>query len=336
MMEQEDQETVLKINRYFSLGGHVSSHNHLIANPPESGERTHSHVLIGENLNKSFKVAAAESNAEEKHEEDEEDALLLQKKLCKECGKKFESWKALFGHMKCHSQKTVKGFAGFPKRKKRSRRRAMMMTRYEVDNYSSTLTSANSDYDQEEVAMSLIMLSNNDNNPEVLGSQLKKQKPRGSEIPTNETKFQCSTCSKTFHSYQALGGHRASHKKNYNNDGFAPPSQAMSEKVESSKKMRADDDRHECPICFKIFGSGQALGGHKRSHFRAGATKTDVQQQPEMQKPETRDFLDLNFPAPVEEEEEEDRERQQIIGFQAWLMMGRNYSHEQIVGPTSF
>ncbi|RAL41149.1 hypothetical protein DM860_017698 [Cuscuta australis] len=334
MMEQEDQETVLmKMNRYFSLGRHTRSHNHLIPNPPESGETTQSHVLIRENLNKSFEVAAAESNAEEKHEED---ALLLQRKLCKECGKKFESWKALFGHMKCHSQRTAKGFAGFPKRKKRSRRRAMMMTRYEVDNNSSTLTSANSDYDQEEVAMSLIMLSNNDNNPEVLGSQLKKQKPRGSEIPTtNETKFQCSTCSKAFHSYQALGGHRASHKKNYNNDGFAPPSQAMSEKVESSKKMKADDDRHECPICFKIFGSGQALGGHKRSHFKVGATKTDMQQQPETQKPETRDFLDLNFPAPVEEEEE-DRERQQIIGFQAWLMMGRNYSHEQIVGPTSF
>ncbi|KAG2320861.1 hypothetical protein Bca52824_014074 [Brassica carinata] len=24
---------------------------------------------------------------------------------------------------------------------------------------------------------------------------------------------------------------------------------------------------HECPICFKVFKSGQALGGHKRSHF---------------------------------------------------------------------
>ncbi|KAG9152661.1 hypothetical protein Leryth_020871 [Lithospermum erythrorhizon] len=25
--------------------------------------------------------------------------------ICKECGKSYQSWKALFGHMKCHSDK---------------------------------------------------------------------------------------------------------------------------------------------------------------------------------------------------------------------------------------
>ena len=29
-------------------------------------------------------------------------------------------------------------------------------------------------------------------------------------------------------------------------------------------KKRKD---HECPICFKVFSSGQALGGHKRAHY---------------------------------------------------------------------
>ena len=39
----------------------------------------------------------------------------------------------------------------------------------------------------------------------------------------------------------------------------------LSNEEPNSKKNKV----HECPICFKIFSSGQALDGHKRSHFSA-------------------------------------------------------------------
>lgn len=96
-----------------------------------------------------------------------------------------------------------------------------------------------------------------------------------------KTRFECSTCNKIFHSYQALGGHRASHKRakgcessvDQTNEHNPCPNQTENNnnlellatiKVEAFKKHIKDE--HECPICFKIFPSRQALEGHKRSH----------------------------------------------------------------------
>ncbi|EOA40468.1 hypothetical protein CARUB_v10009193mg [Capsella rubella] len=46
---------------------------------------------------------------------------------------------------------------------------------------------------------------------------------------------------------------------------------------------------HECPICFRVFKSGQALGGHKRSHSFGN--------QEHNQASEMRNRIDLNVPA---------------------------------------
>ncbi|VVB16642.1 unnamed protein product [Arabis nemorensis] len=68
--------------------------------------------------------------------------------------------------------------------------------------------------------------------------------------------FTCKTCLKEFHSFQALGGHRASHKKpNYNNENS---STGLIKKVKTTS--------HPCPICGVEFPMGQALGGHMRRH----------------------------------------------------------------------
>ncbi|GMJ04633.1 hypothetical protein like AT1G26610 [Hibiscus trionum] len=59
---------------------------------------------------------------------------------------------------------------------------------------------------------------------------------------------------------------------------------------------------HECPFCLRVFKSGQALGGHKRSHFVGGSEDTTLlikQDTPEMSLPA---LIDLNLPAPVEED----------------------------------
>ncbi|KAK4353697.1 hypothetical protein RND71_025891 [Anisodus tanguticus] len=68
--------------------------------------------------------------------------------------------------------------------------------------------------------------------------------------------FECKTCNKQFPSFQALGGHRASHKKPrlMGQLNFHLPISPPKPKT------------HECSICGLEFPIGQALGGHMRRH----------------------------------------------------------------------
>ncbi|XP_055836019.1 zinc finger protein ZAT11-like [Solanum dulcamara] len=66
--------------------------------------------------------------------------------------------------------------------------------------------------------------------------------------------FECKTCNKRFPSFQALGGHRASHNKR--------PKLLGEFLVQTNKKNKM----HKCSICGVEFSLGQALGGHMRRH----------------------------------------------------------------------
>ncbi|KAJ7953896.1 Zinc finger family protein [Quillaja saponaria] len=58
---------------------------------------------------------------------------------------------------------------------------------------------------------------------------------------------------------------------------------------------------HVCPICSKIFRSGQALGGHKRSHFIGGSEEKTLVIKQESPEAPCLNLIDLNLPPPPDE-----------------------------------
>ncbi|KAI4302803.1 hypothetical protein MLD38_038506 [Melastoma candidum] len=121
-------------------------------------------------------------------------------------------------------------------------------------------------------------------------------------------KYWCETCNKLFRSYQAFGWHRASHKK-----ARLAILAARPERVAQQEESANDDDNnagsgcnnkvHQCPYCDRVFSSGQALGGHKRSHGSRSNYYTATSSARERSGPiPTRGMIDLNMPAPAEDE----------------------------------
>ncbi|KAL0705192.1 hypothetical protein Bca4012_071617 [Brassica carinata] len=74
----------------------------------------------------------------------------------------------------------------------------------------------------------------------------------------------------------------------------------MVKKVSGGAKKKSKG--HECPICFRVFKSGQALGGHKRSHFIGSQDhRTLVIQHHHQVAHDMHTLIDLNLPAPIDE-----------------------------------
>lgn len=142
------------------------------------------------------------------------------------------------------------------------------------------------------------------------------------DLKERNAEFECNTCSRRFYSYQALGGHRASHRKT-NIPCFGLPDDEATTTQCKGKNKDIKVNEHECPVCLKVFTSGQALGGHKRSHLMASEVK-HASGRP------LQDFLDLNFPAPIEEEEED--ENSNVVTFNPWWEgTGSNLKHEAVL-----
>ncbi|MQL97173.1 hypothetical protein Taro_029857 [Colocasia esculenta] len=149
--------------------------------------------------------------------------------------------------------------------------------------------------------------------------------------------YECKTCNKCFPSFQALGGHRSSHKKiklatltaaeekkpseelglhlgistSYshpnplpnNTNASTPP--AAHNNVNNSNNNINDINTssvrqkvHECSICGAEFSSGQALGGHMRRH------RAEPIPQGRLQEAKEKSILplDLNLPAPADDD----------------------------------
>ncbi|CAL0302926.1 unnamed protein product [Lupinus luteus] len=152
------------------------------------------------------------------------------------------------------------------------------------------------DEDEDEVERSIEEDSDDESEEEHIYS---KNRVRGG-------RYKCETCNKVFRSYQALGGHRASHKKIK-----VKISTKMNDEQElqndnggsSSPQMVVEKKIHECPVCFRVFASGQALGGHKRTHVIGLAPATTTTKQVSSSTKHGNNFIDLNLPAPVDDDQ---------------------------------
>ncbi|BAT90496.1 hypothetical protein LR48_Vigan08g145900 [Vigna angularis] len=141
--------------------------------------------------------------------------------------------------------------------------------------------------------------------------------------------YECKTCNRTFPSFQALGGHRASHKKPKLSpeEKKPPPSQSPHVAVTTYDRFEEDNVKngppislqlghgnnkgkiHECSICGSEFSSGQALGGHMRRHRSSTNTNTVdtsgsntvIAVATTVSPPRNVLQLDLNLPAPEDD-----------------------------------
>jgi hypothetical protein len=134
------------------------------------------------------------------------------------------------------------------------------------------------------------------------------------------TQFPCVACKKVFRSYQALGGHRASNVRGGRGGCCAspvapppppplqpqPPASPFPEHHGGDEDMDARQQPRECPHCNRVFASGQALGGHKRSHV-CGAVATTTAATAAASAPPSPinnpGMIDLNVAPPSEEVE---------------------------------
>ncbi|XP_066346180.1 zinc finger protein 36-like [Miscanthus floridulus] len=119
-----------------------------------------------------------------------------------------------------------------------------------------------------------------------------------------ELRFRCSVCGKAFASHQALGGHKASHRKLTPVQAHASSSAgsgAASSSVitTSSAGGSSGQGRHRCTVCHRSFATGQALGGHKRCHYWDGLSVSLTASAPSGSGSTVKGF-DLNLmPAPA-------------------------------------
>ncbi|CAL5020484.1 unnamed protein product [Urochloa decumbens] len=148
----------------------------------------------------------------------------------------------------------------------------------------------------------------------------RRAKARAAPPPAEKrTQFQCVACKKVFRSYQALGGHRASNVRGGRGGCCAPPvtvapppppqAQAQAQPAAASPfpaehhEGGSEQHQRECPNCFRVFPSGQALGGHRRSHVCGGAAASTSAAAAPPSPINNPGMIDLNVAPPSEEVE---------------------------------
>ncbi|CAI0393719.1 unnamed protein product [Linum tenue] len=246
-------------------------------------------------------------------------------RACENCGKEFFSWKSFLEHEngKCTSEDVDSLISSPPSDEGEeygpTMRGSSGGAKVGIGNNNNNNNSICASSEEEDLANCLMMLSNATNTvdhpplmvepEESCASASKDEDRRNSNnliappamAPTidkakaSKGLFECKACKKVFNSHQALGGHRASHKKvkgcfaarldNHHSDSMADDDAITMQQDDTSMKVASSSFQfdhgsqpiaspskrkskvHECSICHRVFSSGQALGGHKRCHW---------------------------------------------------------------------
>lgn len=144
-------------------------------------------------------------------------------------------------------------------------------------------------------------------------------------VPNNSNRsYTCNICNRSFPSHQALGGHRSSHNNNINRIMTMKINAMNYDRRQSAALIgHQDEHHHQCKICNKMFPTGQALGGHKRSHWNNNpmellATQSSSPSPGEASQTSNRTpkvpviSFDLNELPPMEEDDNGNDEEQVI------------------------
>ncbi|XP_010556440.1 PREDICTED: zinc finger protein ZAT10-like [Tarenaya hassleriana] len=177
--------------------------------------------------------------------------------------------------------------------------------------------------EEEYLALCLVMLARGGRSASDHDPTQKPQTQTQTQTQTAEEKlsYKCSVCGKAFPSYQALGGHKASHRKHLLASASAAAAAGDDHSTSTTTTTSATASGggggvsrggkpHVCSICNKSFPTGQALGGNNRCHYDGGnsvsvaavgnqsvvTSSEGVGSSSHVSQQSHREF-DLNFPA---------------------------------------
>ncbi|KAJ3681846.1 hypothetical protein LUZ60_014419 [Juncus effusus] len=264
----EKQTCKLCFRRFLNgraLGGHMRSHvisasahvgpGGTSASSPEEPEPTPLSYILRENPKKSIRISDPDQYVSIEQGDDESSASIVQ------------------------DQESDNDSPPAAPRRRRSKRRRRSSPPPLLD-FEPASSISTASLELEDVARSLMLLSRDvwiRSDPK---SKLKAE-TEPELLKKAKNRFQCESCKKMFKSFQALGGHRASFRRGkggcVGENPNANPTQEGSDPLmkgngnanipSSSPSSSRAVHVHQCPYCPRVFSSGQALGGHKRSHL---------------------------------------------------------------------
>ena len=98
-------------------------------------------------------------------------------------------------------------------------------------------------------------------------------------------KYECNVCKRTFKSHQTFGLHKLIHSEE-DGEKVSEDSNSLENKPTNTlgiKRIKVinfgiseKEKDYKCSLCPRVFTSGQALGGHKRSHLSGGRIKLNL------------------------------------------------------------